>query len=1083
VNLSDVSIRRPVFAAMLTLGLVVLGAISLTRLEMQLDPDMEFPFVFVRTELRGASPETVEREVSDVLEEHINAIEGVRTLGSVSHEGLSVVSVEFGLEHDVDVKAQEVRDAVALARPFMPVDVEDPIVQKFDLNAISMLTIVLGGPLSVRDLSDYAEHEVKQRLERVPGVGGVSLAGAREREIRIWLDPLRLSGYGLSIEDVANTLRTENAELASGRIESSDREWSVTTQGKARSVEEFGELIVSEREGRVVRLRHVAVVEDGMAEARSIARLNGKPGVALEVQRQSGADIVSIARQVRAEVESIRAGLPASMEIDISRDYARYIEEQVASFFVDMVLAGLLVVAVVLVFLHNVRSTFISALAIPASVVATFTFLFWFDLSLNTMTLMALSLAIGLVIDDAIVVLESIFRRVEAGAESVAAAHEGSREVGLAVISTTLAVCAVFVPIMFMTSTMGRYFFEFGVAVTVAVCISTLVALTLTPMLASRMLRPGREPGAVFRALARGLSGLERGYRRVLAGALRHRAATVGLAVVAIFGGCGVASTLPFDLYTMGDMNEAAVRAKLPIGTALSASDRTMRRMEEAALAHPYVKDVFAVAGSQSQHQPHRVRLDVVLHPKSERARGIETTFAELRAALQEAIPEAEEISVGYPQFGEGEGSATFTDISYSLRGPDLARLETYASELVARMKASPDFVDVASSFEAGKPQITLEMDRGRAADLGVSSVTVGRTIRTLLAGEKVGSFEDAGRRHDVRVQVLPDYRDDPSKIDLIRVRSHTGELVPITNAARVRVDEGPVQIRRENRAREIRVSANMKGGVPLGIGASKLEAWAGELGIAPPDQLVAGGGARTMQETADDITFAFVLAMAALYMVLASLFNSLTHPVTIMMSAPLSFIGGFVALKISGLPMDMMSGIGLLVLMGLVMKNGILLVDYTNQLRAQGLSCEEAVLKAGPVRMRPVLMTAFTLILGLLPIVLSSGIGVEFRRPMGVITIGGLLTSTLLTLVIVPVIYSLVDGATLRARRLAGRLLRLHRSKPEAAPGTPADARRGNPMAPRESRANPTDKGSPLPNTQVQVRSAAAAAPPIKPS
>jgi HAE1 family hydrophobic/amphiphilic exporter-1 len=904
-----------------------------------------------------------------------------------------------------------------------------------------MLTIVLGGPLSVRDLSDYAEHEVKQRLERVPGVGGVSLAGAREREIRIWLDPLRLSGYGLSIEDVANTLRTENAELASGRIESSDREWSVTTQGKARSVEEFGELIVSEREGRVVRLRHVAVVEDGMAEARSIARLNGKPGVALEVQRQSGADIVSIARQVRAEVESIRAGLPASMEIDISRDYARYIEEQVASFFVDMVLAGLLVVAVVLVFLHNVRSTFISALAIPASVVATFTFLFWFDLSLNTMTLMALSLAIGLVIDDAIVVLESIFRRVEAGAESVAAAHEGSREVGLAVISTTLAVCAVFVPIMFMTSTMGRYFFEFGVAVTVAVCISTLVALTLTPMLASRMLRPGREPGAVFRA------------------------------------------TLPFDLYTMGDMNEAAVRAKLPIGTALSASDRTMRRMEEAALAHPYVKDVFAVAGSQSQHQPHRVRLDVVLHPKSERARGIETTFAELRAALQEAIPEAEEISVGYPQFGEGEGSATFTDISYSLRGPDLARLETYASELVARMKASPDFVDVASSFEAGKPQITLEMDRGRAADLGVSSVTVGRTIRTLLAGEKVGSFEDAGRRHDVRVQVLPDYRDDPSKIDLIRVRSHTGELVPITNAARVRVDEGPVQIRRENRAREIRVSANMKGGVPLGIGASKLEAWAGELGIAPPDQLVAGGGARTMQETADDITFAFVLAMAALYMVLASLFNSLTHPVTIMMSAPLSFIGGFVALKISGLPMDMMSGIGLLVLMGLVMKNGILLVDYTNQLRAQGLSCEEAVLKAGPVRMRPVLMTAFTLILGLLPIVLSSGIGVEFRRPMGVITIGGLLTSTLLTLVIVPVIYSLVDGATLRARRLAGRLLRLHRSKPEAAPGTPADARRGNPMAPRESRANPTDKGSPLPNTQLQARSAAAAAPPIKPS
>ncbi|MDJ0786453.1 MAG: efflux RND transporter permease subunit [Myxococcota bacterium] len=1023
MSLSDVSVRRPVFAAMLVLGLVVLGLISLTRLEMQLDPDMEFPFVFVRTELRGASPGTIEREVSDVLEEHINAIEGVRTLSSASSEGLSVVAVEFGLEHDVDLKAQEVRDAVALARPLMPIDVEDPIVEKFDLNAISMLTIVLGGELSVRELSDYAEHEVKQRLERIPGVGGVGLVGSREREIRIWLDPLRLSGYGLAIQDVASTLRAENAELASGRIESSEREWSVTTQGKARSVEDFGDLIVSERQGRVVRLRDVAIVEDGMAEARSIARLNGRAGVALEVQRQSGADIVAIARGVRAEVESIRAGLPPGMEIDISRDYAEFIEEQVRSFFVDMALAAILVVLVVLVFLRDGRSTFISSLAIPSSVVASFTFLYWLDLSLNTMTLMALSLAIGLVIDDAIVVLESIFRRVEAGQEPIPAAHDGSREVGLAVVSTTLAVCAVFVPIMFMTSTMGRYFFEFGVAVTVAVCISTLVALTLTPMLASLMLTPGREPGRAFRALETANRALEKAYGRLLAGALRHRAATVALALGAIAGGCGVASTLPFDLYTMGDMNEAAIRAKLPVGTPLAASGRTMRRMEAAVLAHPDVEDVFAAAGNQIRHEPHRIRLDVVLHPKNERDADIETTFGELRAALLDAVPEAEEISVGYPQFGESEGTGSFTDISYSLRGPELAQLERHANELVRRMKADPDFVDVASSFETGKPQITLEMDRGRAADLGVSSVSVGRTIRTLLAGEKVGSFEEAGRRHDVRVQVLPDYRDDPSKIDLVRVRSNTGELVPLRNAARVQLEEGPVQIRRENRSREIRVTGNMKGGVPLGIGAEKIVRWGKELGIEAPYELVAGGGARTMQETADDILFAFVLAMAALYMVLASLFNSLTHPFTIMMSAPLSFIGGFVALKISGLPMDMMSGIGLLVLMGLVMKNGILLVDYTNQLRDAGRDCHAAILEAGPVRMRPVLMTAFTLIFGMLPIVFSTGIGAEFRRPMGVITIGGLLTSTLLTLVVVPVIYSLVDGATVRARRLLARL------------------------------------------------------------
>ncbi|MBW1685232.1 MAG: efflux RND transporter permease subunit [Deltaproteobacteria bacterium] len=1023
MNLSDLSIRRPVFAAMLVLGLVVLGLVSLGRLEMQMDPDLEFPFCYVLTELRGASPETVEREVTDVLEEHINSIAGIRTLKSISSQGLSRVHVEFALSYDVDIKAQEVRDKVALARPFLPPDIEDPVVQKFDLNAFSALTIVLGGAVSLRDLSDLAEHEVKERLERLPGVGGVNVLGAREREIRIWLDPLRLEGYGLSIQDVAATLRQENAELASGRIESDEREWSVTTQGKARRVEDFGALVVAERAGRLVRLRDVALVEDGMAEARSIARLNGKPGVALEIQRQSGGDLVEIARRVRAEVESIREQLPPGVQIDVARDYAIYIEAQVRSVFFDMALATLLVMTVVLLFLREVRSTFIASLAIPSSVIASFTFFYAFDLSLNTMTLIALSLAIGLVIDDAIVVLESIYRRLEAGDEPMLAAQRGARGVGLAVVSTTLAVCAVFVPIVFMQSTIGRYFYEFGVAVTVAVCVSTLVALTLTPMLASRVLRVKREPGALFRTLERGLHGLDAGYRWLLAIAMRHRAVTIAGGLAAVVGGCGVASTLPFDLYTNDDLNEVAVRAKLPIGTPLGKTERLLRRMEAAVVRHPDVKNVFAVAGSETLHEPHRARMDVILTPKAERDHPIEQTFEELRAALEEAAPDlVEEISVGFPQYGASEGS-DFSDLSYSLQGPDLGRLERYANLLLTRMHDDADFVDVRSSFETGRPQITLEMDRGRAADLGVSSLSVGRTIRTLLAGEKVGSFEEAGRRHDVRVQVLPEYRDDPRKLDLLRVRSAGGKLVPLTNAARVRLDEGPVEIRRRNRTREIRLSANTATGVPLGDGASKLEAWGRELGITAPDTLVAGGSARIMNETADDILFAFGLGLAALYMILASLFNSFTHPFTIMVSAPLSFIGGFLALKIAGMSLDMMSGIGLLVLMGLVMKNGILLVDYINQLREAGRSVDEAILEAGPVRMRPVLMTSGALICGMLPTVLSSGVGSEFRAPMAMITIGGLLTSTLLTLVVVPVVYSLVDGASVRLQRLFTRV------------------------------------------------------------
>jgi HAE1 family hydrophobic/amphiphilic exporter-1 len=1021
VSLSDISIRRPVFAAMLTLGLVVLGLVSLARLEMQFDPDIEFPIAWVTTELRGASPETVEREVTDVLEEQINSIEGIRTLTSTSSEGLSRVGVEFRLEYDIDLKLQEIRDKVALARPLLPLDVEDPVVGKFDLQAISMMNIVLGGALSLRELSDLAEHEVKERLERLPGVGAVEIVGAREREIRIWLDPLRLTGYGLSIEDVASTLLHENAELASGRIEGDRREWSVTTQGKARTVADFGELIVAERAGRLVRLREVAIVEDGMAEARSIARLNGRPGVSLEIQRQSGADIVGSARHVRAEVERIRGSLPPGVEISVARDYATYIEAQVRSAFEDMLIATGLVVVVVIFFLRNVRSTLIAVLAIPSSVIGSFTLFYALDLSLNVMTLMALSLAIGLVIDDAIVVLESIYRRIEAGDDAMRAAQRGSREVGLAVVSTTLAVCAVFVSIAFMRSMIGRYFYEFGVAVTAAVCVSIVVALTLTPMLASRMLRPSGEPGRLFQGFARALAALDGGYRWLLVRALRHKLATLAVGVAAVLGGCGVAATLPFNLYAAEDLNEVLVQAKFPIGTPLPVTDRLLRRMEAEVIGHPDVRDAFAAAGNEVRHEPHRARIEVMLIPKQEREHPLAETFDELRTRLLAAVPEAEEITVGLPSYGGTED--TYTDLSYSLQGPDLGRLERYANRLTARMREDPVFVDVGTSFETGKPQITLEVDRGRAADLGVSAVAIGRTIRTLLAGEKVGSFEDQGRRHDVRVQVLPEYRDDPAKIDLIRVRSLRGELVPISSAGSLRMEEGPVEIRRENRTRQIAIHANMASGNPLSAGTAKFEAWAAELGIQSPDEIVARGRVRTMDELAEDVGFAFGLGLVALYMILASLFNSFTHPFTIMMSAPLSFIGGFLALKLLGMSLDMMSSVGLLVLMGLVMKNGILLVDYTNQLREAGRSREEALLEAGPVRMRPVLMTSGALIFGMLPMVLTEAIGAEFRAPMAAITIGGLLTSTLLTLIVVPVVYSVVDAGTLRLQRSFGRL------------------------------------------------------------
>jgi len=1038
VNIAEISIRRPVFAAMLILGLVVLGLISLGRLELKLDPDIDFPFAMVVTELRGASPETVEREVTEILEEQINSIEGIRNLSSTSSEGLSRLHLEFTLDHDIDVKIQEVRDKVALARPLLPVDVEDPIVQKFDLDAVGFLTVVLGGPLGQRELSNFAENEVKERLERVSGVGGINVIGTRKREIRIWLDPLRLTGYGLAIEDVADTLRRENAELASGRIEGAEREWSVTTQGKAKSVEDFGEIIVAERGGRAVRLRDVAVVEDGMAEAKSIARFDGNPGVALEVQQQSGSDLVAAAREIRVVLDKVRAQAPPGVEITIARDYAKIIEEQISSVLVDMLLAAGLVVAVVLCFLRNYRSTLIAGVAIPASVIASFTLLYALDLSLNSMTLMALSLAVGLVIDDAIVVLESVFRKVEQGQDSMSAALTGSAEVGMAVVSTTLAVCGVFVPIRFMQSTVGRYFYEFGVTVTVAVCASALVALTLTPMLASRVLKQTPKEGPVFRFLERGLVALEHGYERLLHGALRHRIVTVLLAGVTVFGGCYVASTLPLNYFTQDDMSEAEVSVKLPIGTPLAVTDRTLREMEEVVREHPYVRGVFATAGDQRQHQPHRAKLNVLLLPKDERDIPITTTFEELRESILARVTGLESVTVSYPEYATSSGEG-HSEIMYGIEGPNLDRLALLSQQIEARMKADPAFRDVRSSWETGRPEVRLDIDRGRAADVGVSSLALGRTLRTLLAGEKVGSFEDAGERYDVRVQVLPEYRDDPTKIDLIRVRSIQGELVPITNAAAVRVAEGPVQVQRHNRSRMIRLYANTAAGASLSDLVQKLQGFAKEAGVAAPYALVPGGQAESGIEAARDLVFALGLAMVSIYMILASLFNSVTHPFTIMMSAPLSFIGGFLALKIAGMSLDMMSGMGLLVLMGLVMKNGILLVDYTNQLREQGMERNEAILRAGPVRLRPVLMTSAALVFGLLPMALSNATGAQFRAPMAVIVIGGLATSTALTLVVVPVFYTLVDGGTAWLRSaLARGVARLRRRRAEPARTTP---------------------------------------------
>ncbi len=1020
MTLSDTAIRRPVFAVMLVAGLVGLGVLSAGRLGLDLYPRVEFPFVTVTTVLEGAAPETVEREVTQVLEEAINTIEGIRSLRSTSSDSLSLLFIEFELESDVGEKAQQVRDRVSAVRAELPREVDPPVVDRVDPDAMPVLAVMVAAPEPIRTLSEYADKRIKPRLERVAGVGSVRLVGAREREIRIWLDPVRLGGYALAVDDVLAALEREHVELPGGRIETARREYAVKTKGKLADPERFGDLVVVERDRRTIHLRDVAVVEDGMAEERTISHLNGRRGVTLFVRRQSGENTVAVADAVKAELARIRAQLPPGWEMLEAMDTSRFIRSSVHDVATDLAWGAALAAAVVLLFLRNARSTVITAAVIPTSLVGTLTLFYFFGFTLNSLTLMALSLSIGGLIDDAIVLLENTYRHMEQGEPPVRAASSATSEIGLAVFATNLTNCAVFIPIAFLGGVVGRFFREFGLVASGAVVISTLIALTWTPMLCSRYLRlPGRERAA-YRALAAGYGRLEAHYRRVLAWGLRHRPLVVALALASVAGGLLVARTIPLDFLAVEDRSEFNVWLKLPLGSTVERTHAAVRAVEAALRRAPEVRAVFSTIGADVQKRVNEARIYVQLVPKAERA-------ASQRAIMQRLRRDLAALDLGLRDFAVEEvpifnvPGGRNAQIMYAIRGPDIDRLQQYAQHLVARMQAAGGFTDLTISYETGKPEIALEIARERAADLGVPALQIGRTISALVAGVKVTTFEEKGERYDVRVQVRPEDRDDPAKLDFVRVRAPGGALVPLRNLVTMAVGSGPVQVDRDSRTRAITILGNLEGKA-AGTADEEVVRFGRELGIAGDYELEAVGPTQRLRETIAAIGFAFVVALVAMYMILAAQFNSFVHPLTIMLCAPLSFIGAFAAVAAAGVALDLMGQIAFLMLMGVVMKNGILLVDYTNTVRARGRSLFAAVLEAGPTRMRPVLMTTVSTVCSMLPVAFGTGDGSEWRAPMGIISIGGLLASTFLTLLVVPVVYTLLDEAPGAVRRLLGR-------------------------------------------------------------
>lgn len=1022
--LADISIRRPVFATMLILSLVVLGLVSFTRLGVDLFPKVEFPYVSVTTTLPGASPDTVETEVTDLIEEELNSISGLRQMRSTSAEGVSIVTLEFELEEDADIKAQDVRDSISTILADLPEDTDAPVVEKVDPDATPILSIMLSGDMPIRELTTYADQVVKERLQRVQGVGSVSVVGGRERQMRIWLDPTAMRARGVTSEDVLRALRNENAELPGGRLEidGRTRQFGVRTLAEARSAADFSVLPVAYRpNGQIVRVGDVARVEDAVEDETSYAQLDGRPGVVLEVRRQSGENTVEVARAIHGEIERLRESAPAGVEMVIARDTSRFIEDAIDDVLFDLAIAVVLVVLVTYLFLLSWRSTIIVMLAIPTSIIATFLSFSVMGFTFNMMTLLGLTVAIGLLVDDAIVVVEAIQNDIDKGTAAMRSASDATKRVALAVLAGTFATLAVFVPIAFMEGIVGRFFFQYGLAIVFSVSVSLLVAFTLTPALSARLLKAEHGFDDWRGKVENFHSTLRARYERLVAWSISLRYIVLLGALASIFVGGFFASMVPTTFMTTTDRSEYLATVELPLGTGIAGARDAAIRADRQMRAHPETGLVFVSAGSGTDARPNELEFYVGLSAKQERPVGQIELMAAARDILSEAVPEATDLSVDEVPWVSGAGVGSM-QIDLIVTGPDYNAINDYAISVAEAMRASPEFVDVQTTFEGGRPELQIRLDRDRAADLGISARALATASQTLIGGADAGTFEDAGRRYDVRVRLEERRRQRLQDVATLPIRSGGGRLVDLASVADVAVADGPAQIERVDRARQISVRANTPPGVALSSAVERMDEILAE--NPPPDGIATEmeGMARRLAETTDAIVFAFLLALVALYIVLASQFDSFGQPIIIMLTAPLSFSGAFAAMWLAGQEMSMFGQIGLIALMGIVMKNGILLVDLANQYRAQGKEAVAAMQDAAPERLRPVLMTALAAIFGMMPVALTQSDGAEWRNAMGFIIIGGLTTSTFLTLLVVPAAYATANDLGLfRSRAVAG--------------------------------------------------------------
>ena len=1031
--LSDVSIKRPVFATMLMVLLVTLGVVSYRRLAIDEYPDVTYPVIIVNTTFPGASPESMMRDVSKPLEEALNTVQGIREITSTSLQGSSLVRLMFQLGVDVTEAQQDVVAKVARIRRALPANIDEPVVQRFDPNEQPIMGIaVQSGERPIRELTDLAEEVIATRLEAIAGVGGVNLIGGNRRQIRVQLDPDAMRAYGVSPIQVTAALQRENQEVPAGRVQRGTQEQLVRVTGRIIDPKAFADIAVAVRGGTPVRLGDVAAVVDGAEDRRTAAEINDTNMVSLEILKVSGANTVQVADSVRAAVDNMQRQLPPDVKMRVIRDDSQRIRESLHDVELSIVLGAILTIAIIYLFLNSWRSTVITGLTLPVSIISAFFIMWVFGFTINTMTLMALSLAIGLLIDDAIVVRENIVRHVEMGKDHHQAAKDGTDEIGLAVISTSLAVVAVFVPVAFMGGMIGRIFFQFGVTVAFAVLVSLFVSFTLDPMLSSIWYDPeiegahghgARPRNPIKRAVFAFNEWFERvadRYPNALSWALERRVVVLGAAAASVVLAFLIIPRLGFTW--MPDINgdEFRVGFRVPPGSRIEYTLEKGREIARFLREQPEVEFTYLSVGGGFRGTPNNGSVFVKLHPKADRKRDLFEIQNDLRGKLRN-IPSVRATIEGQASIFGGRGRP----IQLNVQGPEPTRLKIAANRVLDAVRLVPGVAEPMSSEEGEIPQLDVRVNRQEAWRAGLGIGSIASTLQPLFAGQRATRWEDPnGYSHDV-VVVYPDsMRSSAADVAGIPVPSTTndartgsGIMVPLSQVADVRAGVGPQQIERRMLEQQVSVSMGVMPGEPLGDVADKVKRSINAIGLPPGYHVVFSGDVQNLRETQGYVLEAILLAVVFIYLILASLFGSFVQPLSIMLALPLSFIGVALALLVTGGNLNVMTMIGIIMLMGLVTKNGILLVDFANQQREAGLSRRDALLMSGRVRLRPIIMTTVAMIFGMLPLALAIGAGAEQRAPMARAVIGGLITSTLLTLFVVPVVYTLLDDVATRVR------------------------------------------------------------------